>query len=87
MELINKRSKSKYIAIGAVVAIASFAAYLSFAINAVAGLSLLAISPLLFCLITCGIMGGVIGGATWFSRSKTKQHNSMGAEKKSTGCC
>ncbi len=55
------------------VAIASVAAYLSLTTSAVLGLSLLAISPLLLCLITCGIAGGVISGATWFSRSKTKK--------------
>jgi hypothetical protein len=87
MEKTGKKSKSKYIAIGAVIAIASLAAYLSLTINAVAGLSLLAISPFLFCLITCGIMGGVIGGAAWFSHFKTKQHDSMGTDKKSKGCC
>lgn len=70
------------------VAIALSAAYISLTINVVAGLSLLAISPLLLCLATCGIMGGVIGGATWFSRSKTKQRGTMVTEKrKSEGCC
>lgn len=69
------------------VVTASLAAYLALTINVVAGLSLLAISPILFCLATCGVIGGIIGGATWFSRSKTKQHNSIGADKKSTGCC
>jgi hypothetical protein len=87
MESLKKRSKPKYIVIGAVVAIASLAAYLSLTVNVVAGLSLLAVSPLLLCLGTCGIMGGVIGGAAWFSRSKTKQHDSMGTDKKSKGCC
>ncbi len=70
------------------VAITSSAAYISLTTNAMAGLSLLAISPLLLCLTTCGIAGGAIGGATWFSRSKTKQHDSMEADKrKPRGCC
>lgn len=69
------------------VAIASSAAYVSLTISPVVGLSLLAVSPLLLCLGTCGVMGGVIGGAAWFSRSKTKQHDTMGPDKKSKGCC
>ncbi|MDE1814813.1 MAG: hypothetical protein KGH87_08080 [Thaumarchaeota archaeon] len=69
------------------VAIASLAAYVSLAISPVVGLSLLAVSPLLLCLTTCGIAGGVIGGAAWFNRSKTKQHDSMGTGKKSKECC
>ena len=84
----GKKSRSKYIAIGATVTIASSVAYISLTINMAAGLALLAVSPLLFCLATCGVMGGVICCATWFSRSKTKQHDSMGTDKrKSEGCC
>lgn len=69
------------------VAIASLAAYVSLVISPVVGFSLLAVSPILLCLTTCGIAGGVIGGATWFSRSKTKQHDTMGTDKKSKECC
>ena len=69
------------------VAITSLAAYLSLTISPVVGFSLLAVSPLLLCLATC-VVGGVIGGATWFSRSKTKQRDLMGTDKrKSEGCC
>ncbi|HEU5221658.1 MAG TPA: hypothetical protein VFU58_06320 [Candidatus Nitrosotalea sp.] len=87
MDCTKKKSKSKYVAIGTIVVILSLAAYLSLAVSTVAGLSLLAVSPLLLCLGACGIMGGVIGGAAWFSRSKTKQYDSIGTDKKYKGCC
>lgn len=54
------------------------ATYLSFTNNPAIGASLLVFLPFLLCPIVCG----AIGGAMWFSRSKIKQRDSMGTDKK-----